>query len=60
MTKLFNFLESLYLSFYLLVVVLLRLFRLISQERFCELLFGKNDPDFSKEDVSFSNIFRKK
>jgi hypothetical protein len=58
MNKLFGFFEAIYMWSYFVFVVLLRLFRLISQDRFLELLFGENKSDFAKEDVSFSKIFR--
>ncbi len=57
MEKMFKFFEDVYLWLYFVFVVLLRLFRLISQERFLSLLFGENSSEFQKEDVSFSKIF---
>jgi len=56
MKKISEVIEFIWCWTYFFVVVLLRLFRLISQKRFHELLFGGSD-GFENEDI---NVFKKK
>jgi len=52
--ELFSFL---YCCFYFFTVLSFRLFRLISQESFVILLFGKHHERYKDEDISFSTLF---
>lgn len=57
MQKILDFLSALYIWSYFVFVIVLRLFRLISHDRFLSLLFGEDSAHSQKEDVSFSKIF---
>jgi hypothetical protein len=58
MNKFLGFLEAVYMWSYFVVVIVLRLFRLISHDKFLSLLFGDDKEQFSKEDVSFKKIYK--